>query len=52
MDFAVAYAQLRRKEETIRYLEESYKEHATHMAHIQADPNFDFVHSDPRYRAR
>jgi len=50
-DFADAYAELGRKEETIRYLEESYRERSPHLVFLQSDPNFDFLHSDPRYRA-
>ena len=50
-DFADAYAVLGRKEETIHYLEESYREHAPHLVFLQSDPTFDFLHSDPRYRA-
>ena len=49
--FAEDYGRLKRKEETIRYLEQAYKERAPFMAHIQSNPDFDFVHSDPRYRA-
>jgi TolB-like protein/DNA-binding winged helix-turn-helix (wHTH) protein len=49
--FADAYAALARKEETIHYLEESYREHAPHLVFLQSDPGFDFLHSDPRYRA-
>jgi predicted Zn-dependent protease len=51
IDFARAYAQLKRKEETLRYLELSYEQHAPYLAQIQCNPNFDFLHSDPRYRA-
>ena len=50
-DFVHAYAELGRKEETIRYLEESYRERSPHLVFLQSDPNFDFLHSDPRYRA-
>ena len=50
-DFADAYALLGRKEETIRYLEESYQERAPHLVFLQSDPTLDFLHSDPRYRA-
>jgi TolB-like protein/DNA-binding winged helix-turn-helix (wHTH) protein len=50
-DFADAYAVLGRKEETIRYLEKSYQERAPHLVFLQSDPGFDFLHSDPRYRA-
>ena len=51
IDLAYAYAELGRKEETIRYLEQSYRERAPHLVFLQSDPSFDFVHSDPRYRA-
>jgi TolB-like protein/DNA-binding winged helix-turn-helix (wHTH) protein len=51
MDFADAYAQLGRKEETLRYLEQSYREREPHVVYLQSDPEFDFLHSDPRYRA-
>ncbi len=50
-DFADAYAELGRKEETIRYLEECYRERSPHLVFLQSDPFFDFLHSDPRYRA-
>lgn len=50
-DFADAYALLGRKEETIRYLEESYQKHAPYLVFLQSDPTLDFLHSDPRYRA-
>jgi hypothetical protein len=51
MNFAATNAQLGRKEETIRYLEESYRERSPDLVFLQSDPNFDFLHSDPRYRA-
>lgn len=50
-DFADAYALLGRKEETIRYLEESYQKRAPYLVFLQSDPTLDFLHSDPRYRA-
>ncbi len=50
-EFVDAYAQLGRKEETIRYLEESYQKRAPHLVFLQSDPTLDFLHSDPRYRA-
>jgi TolB-like protein/DNA-binding winged helix-turn-helix (wHTH) protein/cytochrome c-type biogenesis protein CcmH/NrfG len=50
-DFADAYALRGRKEETIRYLEESYQERAPRLVFLQSDPTLDFLHSDPRYRA-
>jgi TolB-like protein/DNA-binding winged helix-turn-helix (wHTH) protein len=51
MNFANTYAQLGRKEETIRYLEECYRERSPDLVFVQNTPDFDFVHSDPRYRA-
>jgi TolB-like protein/DNA-binding winged helix-turn-helix (wHTH) protein len=51
MNFADTYGQLGRKEETIRYLEESYRERSPDLVLLQNEPNFDFLHSDPRYRA-
>jgi len=49
--FAISCAQLRRKEETLHYLEQAYEEHAPDMVWVQGFPDFDFVHPDPRYRA-
>jgi len=49
--FASAYALLKRKEQTIRYLEESHTERSPDLIWVQSDPDFDFLHSDPRYRA-
>src|SRR5882672_4575982 len=51
LEFTDLYAQLGRKEETIRYLEESYRKRAPHLVFLQSHPGFDFLHSDPRYRA-
>ena len=47
IDFDLAYAQLRRKEETLRYLEQAYEEHAPDMVWVQGFPDFDFVHPEP-----
>lgn len=43
-------ARLKRKEETLRLLEESYLERSPWLVMIQNDPEFDFLHSDERYR--
>jgi TolB-like protein/DNA-binding winged helix-turn-helix (wHTH) protein len=51
ISFAEAYAELGRKEETIRYLEKSCEERDPHLVFLQSNPDFEFVHSDPRYRA-
>jgi TolB-like protein/DNA-binding winged helix-turn-helix (wHTH) protein len=50
-DFVDAYSQLGRKEETIHYLEESYRERSPHLVFLQSEPSLDFLRSDPRYRA-
>jgi hypothetical protein len=45
------YALLGRKEETLRYLEDAYREHCVRLVWLQNEGRFDFLHSDPRYRA-
>jgi TolB-like protein/DNA-binding winged helix-turn-helix (wHTH) protein len=51
IEFAEVYAQLKRKEETLRYLELACEQHAPFIVHLQCNSNFDFLHSEPRYRA-
>ena len=51
INLAEAYGELGRKEETIRYLEQSCQEREPHVVYLQSDPTYDFLHSDPRYRA-
>jgi hypothetical protein len=34
----------------IKELEEAYLEHSMDLVFLQQEPNFDFLHSDPRYR--
>ena len=51
MLFAVAYAALKRKDETLHYLEQAYKEREPWLANIQHLPYLDFLHSEPRYQA-
>jgi TolB-like protein/DNA-binding winged helix-turn-helix (wHTH) protein len=48
---AFSNARLGRKEETLRYLEEAYREHTALLVFLQTEPIFDFLHSDERYRA-
>jgi TolB-like protein/DNA-binding winged helix-turn-helix (wHTH) protein len=50
LDFAETYGWLRRKEETLQYLELAYNQRTPWMAFIQSDPTFVFLHSEPRYR--
>ena len=51
MEFALQYAQLGRKEETLASLEEAYQQHAPYLLWVQTDPAYDFLHSDERYRS-
>jgi TolB-like protein/DNA-binding winged helix-turn-helix (wHTH) protein len=51
LDFANDSGLLERQEETLGYLEQAYRERAPFMIHIQCNPNFDFLHAEPRYRA-
>ncbi|MBI3474397.1 MAG: winged helix-turn-helix domain-containing protein [Acidobacteria bacterium] len=51
LDLAVVSARIRNKEDTLRYLEESYQKHAPFLIFIQQDATFDFVRNEPRYRA-
>jgi TolB-like protein len=48
---ASLYAQLGRREETLAFAEEGYRQHAPLLLFIQIDPAFDFLHSDERYRS-
>ena len=48
---AVRTARLKRKEERLRLLKESYLERSPWLVMIQNEPEFDFLHSDERYRA-
>jgi TolB-like protein/DNA-binding winged helix-turn-helix (wHTH) protein len=51
LNFAFAYARLRRKDETLHFAEEAYREHAPALVWIQNWPEWDFLHSDERYRS-
>lgn len=48
---ARAYAFLGDRANTLKFLEQSYREHYPWLILLQTEPVFDFVHSDPRYRA-
>jgi predicted Zn-dependent protease len=48
---AMETARVGHKEETIRLLEEAYREHSPRLIFLQCEPVFDFLHSDPSYRA-
>lgn len=49
--FAYVYGRLGLREETIHFLEEAFKEPSPRLVLIQTEPDFDFIHSDERYRA-
>jgi TolB-like protein/DNA-binding winged helix-turn-helix (wHTH) protein len=51
LELAEIYACLKHKEEALHYLEQSYRERAPWLVRIQSNPDFDFLHSDPRYQA-
>jgi TolB-like protein/DNA-binding winged helix-turn-helix (wHTH) protein len=44
-------ARLKRKDETLKLLEESYRERSPWLVLVQNEPEFDFLHSDERYQA-
>jgi TolB-like protein/DNA-binding winged helix-turn-helix (wHTH) protein/Tfp pilus assembly protein PilF len=50
-DIALSYAFLRDKNETLHYLEESYRQRAPWLSLLQSEAVFDFLHFDPRYIA-
>jgi hypothetical protein len=50
LEFAETYACLERKDDALHYLERAYQQREPWLVHLQGDPNFDFLHSDPRYR--
>ena len=49
--FAFIYARLRSKDKTLQFLEQAYRTHSPHLTFLQHEPDFDFLHSDERYRA-
>jgi len=52
VDFALQYAQLGQREQTLAQLEEAYRQHSPGLVDgLQDDPAYDFLHSDERYRA-
>lgn len=52
VDFALQYAQLGMRDETLSLLEEGFRQHSPELVEeIQEDPAYDFLHSDERYRS-
>jgi TolB-like protein/DNA-binding winged helix-turn-helix (wHTH) protein len=48
---ALETARAQHREETLRLLEDAYREHSPRLVFLQNEPAFDFLHSDQRYRA-
>jgi tetratricopeptide (TPR) repeat protein len=48
--FAFKFGELHLKEDTLRYLEEAYRERSPGLAFVQHSPEFDFLHGDKRYQ--
>ena len=48
---AILNAELGNQEKALSFLEERFRKHAPEIAFIQCDPEFDFLHSEPRFRA-
>jgi TolB-like protein/DNA-binding winged helix-turn-helix (wHTH) protein len=51
IDFADQYAFLQDKEQTLKSLEDSFRDRSPGMVFLQNEPLFNFVHDDPRYKA-
>jgi len=45
------YAYLGDKENTLKFLEQSYRDHHPWLVLLRTEPEFDFVHADARYQA-
>jgi hypothetical protein len=50
-EIAKDYAFLGDKANTLKFLEQSYREHYPWLILLQTEPMFDFVHPEPRYQA-
>lgn len=50
-NLAILSAKFSLKRETLHYLEKAYEEHEPKLVKIQSEPDFYFLHADPRYRA-
>ena len=49
-DFAKIHAGLGNKDEAFAWLEKAYAERESRMEFIKTDPNYDSLHSDPRFQ--
>jgi TolB-like protein/DNA-binding winged helix-turn-helix (wHTH) protein/Tfp pilus assembly protein PilF len=50
-EIARQYACLGDRANTLKFLEQSYREHYPWLILLQTEPDFDFLHNEPRYRA-
>jgi TolB-like protein len=50
-NLALRCARLKRTEQTLGFLDGAYREHSARLVYLQAEPEFDFLHDDERYRA-
>ena len=48
---AIVYAALEEKETTLEWLEKSYQKHEESLCSIGIDPKFDFIRSEPQFKA-
>jgi len=48
---ALKTAEARRKEETLKLLEDAYREHSPRLVFLQSEPVLDFLHAEPRFQA-
>jgi hypothetical protein len=51
LDLAILYAQLGDREQTFALLEQSFHQRIPELLFLQCNPEFDFLHADPRYRS-
>jgi tetratricopeptide (TPR) repeat protein len=51
MDVASTVAYTGNKDETLKYLEDAYRARVPGLIWIQTDPEYDFLHQDPRFQA-
>lgn len=50
LEFANNYGWLKRKDETLHYIELAYKQGVPSLVFMQSEPTFVFLHAEPRYR--
>jgi TolB-like protein/DNA-binding winged helix-turn-helix (wHTH) protein len=51
LDLARAHARLQHREQTLAQLEAAVRERSPFLIFLQNEPDFDFLHGDPRYQA-